>query len=752
MRGVAIRKPTLVAIAALMALVIAVVPAPAAPITATVPYSSVPVADADLDGDANTGSWSGSTSWTIPLENGAPSPYGSATLTAKHDGTFFYFMVKGSIDVAWVSSSGNHFWLGIVFTSSATSHHSTWQDGVFFGEDAYTSAPPLIAVDTRGGGQPPSKDGTQDDLGRMTATGSGAPYSFTAEWKRKLSTGDGNDLTFVADGATSYYFYATTDSNGGGSRGGSINHKVTTNDNVIRFAVPSGDTTPPTVAITNPANAATVSGTVLVTATASDDVGVASVTFLIDGTSVAVDTAAPYEYSWDTSAAANGAHTIRAEARDAANNVGSDQIDVTVNNLDSIPPVAVAGPDVSIPAGTLLTFDGSASSDNVGITEFVWTFTDGGPQTLSGATPQYRFSNVGDYLVTLTVTDAAGNTATDTLWVHVTADNAPPLANAGTDQAVLQGAFVYLNGTLSSDDVAVANYTWTFADSGGVTLYGAVVGRRFFNTGSFLITLTVRDFVEKTGLDIVWVNVTVDTTPPVAKTCGDHVIRLGDSVTLNGTNSTDNVVIMNYTWMVEGTATVFYGPVVVFTPTAGGIYPIVLTVFDASNRSSSDTSTVTVIAPDRTAPAAVRGIVAAASGPGSVMLTWSPNSESDLAGYVVYRVGPDGLSIRLNAVPIGDTTYTDQGLVPGQTYRYIVEAVDTSGNLSTPSNEVTGTAGLSPSEPFDWMSIRWALPPIAAASVLVLFASLAWREERRRRQLPPPPAHKSPSPPPEVEP
>src|SRR6266702_4425418 len=73
------------------------------------------------------------------------------------------------------------------------------------------------------------------------------------------------------------------------------------------------DTTPPTVSITAPANGATVSGTISVSADASDDVGVAGVQFLLDGAALgAEDTAAPYSVALDTTKVANGSHTLAA--------------------------------------------------------------------------------------------------------------------------------------------------------------------------------------------------------------------------------------------------------------------------------------------------------------------------------------------------------------------------------------------------------------------------------------------------------
>ena len=120
---------------------------------------------------------------------------------------------------------------------------------------------------------------------------------------------------------------------------------------------PSPDTTPPTVSITSPASGATVSGTITVTATASDDRGVAGVQFRLDGVNGgAEDANAPYSISWDTTTASNGSHTLTAIARDAAGNqTTSAPITITVFNAPA-PPSTVGryeetDPSVSFGAG-----------------------------------------------------------------------------------------------------------------------------------------------------------------------------------------------------------------------------------------------------------------------------------------------------------------------------------------------------------------------------------------------------------------
>lgn len=91
------------------------------------------------------------------------------------------------------------------------------------------------------------------------------------------------------------------------------------------------DTTAPTITLT--ALPATVSGTVVLGATATDDVAVASVRFLVNGTQVGVDATAPYSATWDTTTIANGQATIGAEAIDTSGNATqAATINVMVTN------------------------------------------------------------------------------------------------------------------------------------------------------------------------------------------------------------------------------------------------------------------------------------------------------------------------------------------------------------------------------------------------------------------------------------
>ena len=98
------------------------------------------------------------------------------------------------------------------------------------------------------------------------------------------------------------------------------------------FGLDNLDGVPPTAAITAPANGAGVSGTVTIAATASDDVGVDHVEFLLDGALLGSDATSPYAYAWNSTTATNGSHVLTARAIDLAGNTGtSPQVNVTVS-------------------------------------------------------------------------------------------------------------------------------------------------------------------------------------------------------------------------------------------------------------------------------------------------------------------------------------------------------------------------------------------------------------------------------------
>ena len=104
--------------------------------------------------------------------------------------------------------------------------------------------------------------------------------------------------------------------------------------------VSGSDITNPTVNISSPSNGSTVSGTVSITANASDNAGLNVVRFSINGNLVHSDNSSPYSYSWNTSSASAGVHVLTATAVDAAGNSSTHEIEVTVNTT-VLPPTSL---------------------------------------------------------------------------------------------------------------------------------------------------------------------------------------------------------------------------------------------------------------------------------------------------------------------------------------------------------------------------------------------------------------------------
>jgi|SRR5579863_6532629 len=86
------------------------------------------------------------------------------------------------------------------------------------------------------------------------------------------------------------------------------------------------DVTPPTISITSPASGTTVSKTVSITTSSSDNVGVVSVDLYVDNALNATTTTAPFSFKWNTSHVASGSHILKAVAHDAAGNTGASPL------------------------------------------------------------------------------------------------------------------------------------------------------------------------------------------------------------------------------------------------------------------------------------------------------------------------------------------------------------------------------------------------------------------------------------------
>ncbi|NOS71807.1 MAG: Ig-like domain-containing protein [Verrucomicrobia bacterium] len=184
------------------------------------------------------------------------------------------------------------------------------------------------------------------------------------------------------------------------------------------------ETTPPTVSITNPPSAKTYtnSQTVTISATASDNIGVASVEFY-DGATLQVSDATPaYTFDWSFTAADNGAHVWTTRAYDAAGNVSTSSAVTLTVSIDITPPTVV----ISSPASganlttSPTTVSGTASdpgSPTSGLNLVEVQVNGGGWQAASGTTSWSRsvtLTPCGNTIEARSL-DKAGNYSTNAL-------------------------------------------------------------------------------------------------------------------------------------------------------------------------------------------------------------------------------------------------------------------------------------------------------------------------------------------------
>ncbi len=323
----------------------------------------------------------------------------------------------------------------------------------------------------------------------------------------------------------------------------------------------------------------------------SDNVGVVAYEWsFFDGvSSVEYDTATA-SHQFDVA----GTFPVTLTVWDAQGNWAEDELTITVSDTEV--PVADAGVDDEINVGTLYTLDGSLSTDNDEIVDWDWTFMDGTARSLTGETADYTFDNLGEFVITLTVTDAAGLTGTDTVTITVS-DLEAPVADAGADVEAVEGDTVDFDGSLSSDNVLVTSYAWEFVyDSATETMTGATPSFVFDIAGTYTVTLTVMDAAGNSDTDTVTVTVTtaVVNDPPVADAGADASITVGTAHTFDGSGSSADVDNYTWTFVYDGATVTLYGVGPSHTFAIAGVYTVTLTVADAEGLTDTDTVVVTV--------------------------------------------------------------------------------------------------------------------------------------------------------------
>jgi serine protease len=296
--------------------------------------------------------------------------------------------------------------------------------------------------------------------------------------------------------------------------------------------------------------------------------------------------------------------------------------------LDAAAAVAAAGagaqPTASVSAsattvvlGTSVSFDGSASTAPSGrtIASYQWTLTSGSAiAAFSGATnaatASVATSGVGSFTVKLTVTDSAGQQASNTSTVTVNPPAAPTVKVLASGNVVTAGSDVTFDGSGSSaaSGLSITAYQWTITSGAALATFTsttnaatATLATAGTASGSFTVRLTVTDSLGQQSS----ATSTVSVTPlgPTASISASAVnVTAGNSVSFDGggSSATSGRAITAYLWtMASGTTQSAFvgatnGPTATVTTGAAGTLKVQLTVTDSAGAQDAKIATVTV--------------------------------------------------------------------------------------------------------------------------------------------------------------
>jgi RHS repeat-associated protein len=243
-----------------------------------------------------------------------------------------------------------------------------------------------------------------------------------------------------------------------------------------------------------------------------------------------------------------------------ADRVGTYVVQLTVNDgtVDSQPktvtistndvaPVANAGPDQTVYAGTQVTLSGSASTDSDGLPlSYQWSLTtmpDGSVATLTSTTTvstSFTADIPGTYVAHLIVNDGYLNSLPSK--VTISTNDVPPVANPGPDQTVPVGATVQLDGTGSTSALNFPlTYKWAilFQPTGGnASLSDPTAAKPTFVpnvAGLYVVQLIVNDGFLDSQPQTMKVTANQTNQPPTVSAGPSQTIELPvNTATLSG--------------------------------------------------------------------------------------------------------------------------------------------------------------------------------------------------------------------------
>ena len=287
--------------------------------------------------------------------------------------------------------------------------------------------------------------------------------------------------------------------------------------------------------------------------------------------------------------------------------------------------------------------------------------------------------------------------------------NTAPVANAGLDQTVNVGDTVTLDGSGSSDaDSDPLTYSWALSvpgGSGAALSDATAVGPTFVPDvdGTYTATLIVNDGTDDSAPDdaVITAQVVVVNIPPVADAGLDQTVDVGDTVTLDGSGSTDaDSDPLTYSWALSvpgGSGAVLSDTAAVgptFVPDVDGTYTATLIVNDGTDDSAPDDAVITAqVVVVNNPPVANAGLDQNVDVGDTVNLNGggSSDADGDALTYLWSLSAPGGSGATLSSTTAASPTFVAD--VAGD---YVAQLIVNDGTEDSAADTATITASAVP--------------------------------------------------------
>jgi len=478
-----------------------------------------------------------------------------------------------------------------------------------------------------------------------------------------------------------------------------VDNEGAQNTTTLTIVVNEGNQAPTAVASATPLTGTVPLEVSFSSVGSTDDVGIVTYTWDFgDGSAASNEENPSHTYT------SIGVYTANLTVTDAEGAEDEATIEITVN-ADAPPTAVILADPLMGQAPLLVQFDGTTSTDDVGIASYAWDFDNG--ETSNEASPEIQFMVSGNYMVSLTVTDTAGQIDTATLMIVVeTPENSAPIASIIADplsgNAPLEVSF---SSQGSTDDKGIVTFAWDF-DSGDTSNVENPT-YTFTEVGIYEVILTVTDEEGLMDMDTVVITVEAPNEAPTAiasATPTSGLIPL--EVAFSSAGSTDDKAIVSYSWDFGDGSTPSTEESPSHTYTISGTFTATLTVEDAEGLQNTATVEIVVESPANEAPIAVADATPT-SGLAPLEVAFSSAGSSDDKAIVSYSWDfGDGSTPSTEESP--SHTYTTSGSFTATLTVADAEGLTDSAsvviNVETPDNQapnalataspLTGTAPL----------------------------------------------------------